>query len=205
MEKLGIYIHIPFCKQKCKYCDFVSFNHNEEIQKKYINSLIKEVENKKFSFLNDNSKSYEKKEQNLEEKNHNTENIQNYYNFKNRKITTIYIGGGTPSLIDSKYISQILGIIRKNFAIEENAEITIEINPGTITKEKLIDYKQSGINRISIGLQTTNNRLLSFIGKDYENLYTQDLICHGVPSPKVWRKYTEYMERNENSKFKNVV
>lgn len=81
------------------------------------------------------------------------------------KISTIYIGGGTPSFIDSKYIVQILNIIEQNFDLLYNAEITIEVNPGTITKEKLEDYIKCGINRISIGLQSTNDILLKEIGR----------------------------------------
>ena len=80
------------------------------------------------------------------------------------KIKTIYIGGGTPSLIDSKYIVDILNVIKEKYSIE-NAEITIEVNPGTVTEQKLLDYKNAGINRLSIGLQETNNELLKSIGR----------------------------------------
>lgn len=84
---------------------------------------------------------------------------------KEYKITTIYIGGGTPSYLDSKEIVDILDVIKKNYLIEKDAEITIEVNPGTVTKEKLEDYYRSGVNRISIGLQSTNNVLLKNIGR----------------------------------------
>ena len=80
------------------------------------------------------------------------------------QITTIYIGGGTPSYIDSKYIKEIMAEIKKKNVIE-NAEITIEVNPGTVTKEKLEDYISCGINRISIGLQSTQDNLLQEIGR----------------------------------------
>lgn len=126
-KEIGIYIHIPFCKQKCYYCDFVSFANCTNI-KEYINQLKKEI-----------------KETNLSQ-----------YN-----ISTIYIGGGTPSCIDSTYIVEILEILNKEVA----KEITIEINPGTVTKEKLQDYYNSGINRLSIGLQSTNDELLKKIGR----------------------------------------
>ena len=79
-------------------------------------------------------------------------------------ITTIYIGGGTPSYIDSKYIKQIMTEIR-NKNVHKNAEITIEVNPGTVTEEKLKDYKECGINRLSIGLQVTQDELLKQIGR----------------------------------------
>lgn len=95
------------------------------------------------------------------------------------KINTIYIGGGTPSFIDSKHIVYIINAIKESFNVKENAEITIEVNPGTVTKNKLEDYIKCGINRISIGLQTTNNELLKQIGRihKYEQfLETYNLI-----------------------------
>ncbi len=132
MKKLGIYIHIPFCKKKCNYCDFISFPNLKEYEKEYINALINE--------------------------------IQAYKN-KDYIIDTIYIGGGTPSYIDSIEIIKIIEQIKLNYTVKDNLEITIEVNPGTINKKKLIDYKNSGINRISIGLQTTSNTLLKEISR----------------------------------------
>lgn len=132
MKELGIYIHIPFCKKKCDYCDFISHCDKSDLIEEYIEKLKEEIES------NLNNKEYE--------------------------ITTIYIGGGTPSFIDSKYIVEILNIIKERYNLE-NTEITIEVNPGTVTKEKLLDYKKAGINRLSIGLQETNNELLKQIGR----------------------------------------
>lgn len=134
MEELGIYIHIPFCKKKCSYCDFKSFeNINENIKKEYIEALIKEIQF--------------------------TKNNSNYI------VSTIYIGGGTPSFIDEKYIKEILQAIYKKWEIKPEVEITIEINPGTINKSKLEAYRMMGINRLSIGLQSTNDYLLKKIGR----------------------------------------
>lgn len=134
MKELGIYIHIPFCKQKCKYCDFISFSNKESYVEKYIKALKNEVINNK-----NKAKEYE--------------------------VTTVYIGGGTPSFIESSYIVEILKTIKENYNIKKNAEITIEVNPGTVNEEKLKDYFNAGINRLSIGLQTTNNDLLKIIGR----------------------------------------
>ena len=131
MDRFGIYIHIPFCKKKCKYCDFISFSCFEEKEDVYVNALIKEIEYRKIA----------------------------------KVVSTIYIGGGTPSIIDSKNILKILESIYSNFNVLEDAEITIEVNPGTVTKEKLEDYKAAGINRLSIGLQSTQNRILNLIGR----------------------------------------
>ena len=145
MKIMNIYIHIPFCVHKCYYCDFISFSNKYDTIELYVEMLKKEI------IL------YRKQ---LKE---------------DIKIETVYIGGGTPSLIDSKYILGILDTLRENFLFIDNAEITIEINPGTINKFKLQNYMKYGINRLSIGLQTTDNNLLKKIGRihTYEDfLYT---------------------------------
>lgn len=134
MKKLGIYIHIPFCKRKCHYCDFISFSGKQKLIEKYINSLEKEISNYKVN-----------KEDHL--------------------VETIYLGGGTPSFIDSSYIIQIIKNLKQKFNISKDAEITIEINPGTVTEEKLKDYYNAGINRISFGLQSTKSDLLKLVGR----------------------------------------
>lgn len=137
MKEIGIYIHIPFCIKKCEYCDFVSYCNKKEYVPQYINALKKEIKN----------------------------NINKEY-----KITTIYIGGGTPSSIEENYIADIIETIKLNMNDEdlknfENIEVTIEVNPGTVNKEKLQGYKKIGINRLSIGLQETHNELLKSIGR----------------------------------------
>lgn len=133
---LGIYIHIPFCKQKCYYCDFISFANKQEKQQEYINAVKSEIDT---------------------------------YQLEKYNVTTIYIGGGTPSYIESKYIVELIeklkNKLKNNITKFEEIEITIEVNPGTVTKEKLQDFKSCGINRLSIGLQTTNNNLLKQIGR----------------------------------------
>ncbi len=132
MKEIGIYVHIPYCKRKCDYCDFSSYSGKEDTIEKYIETLKKEIDECSFTGFD---------------------------------IGTIYIGGGTPSFIDSKYITEIINKIREKFIVSRNAEITIEMNPGTVTKEKLKDYKKSGINRLSIGLQSTDNKILKKIGR----------------------------------------
>ena len=132
MEKTGIYIHIPFCKSKCYYCDFTSFAGRDKLANKYIKCLKKEI---------------------IHRKNDNVE------------IDTIYFGGGTPSYINEKHIVEILNTIRENYKVLDDAEITIEANPGTITEDKLKTYLKCGINRISIGLQSSRNEILKSIGR----------------------------------------
>ena len=134
MKEVGIYIHIPFCKKKCEYCDFFSYSGKENLIPRYVEDILKNIEKEK-----------------------NT--------LKNYKINTIYIGGGTPSFIDSKYIVKIIEKLKESFNIISKAEITIEINPGTINEKKIIDYKKLGINRISIGLQAVQNELLKMLGR----------------------------------------
>lgn len=136
MEELGIYIHIPFCKQKCFYCDFCSFANKNEMQEKYVEAVINE--------------------------------IKNITHKEKYTVTTIYLGGGTPSILNPEYIKNILQEIKSSFKILDDAEITIEINPGTVNEEKLKRYKEYGINRLSIGLQSANDKILKNIGRIHD-------------------------------------
>ena len=142
-KNIGLYIHIPFCKRKCEYCDFKSYAGKEELVDEYIKWLKYEVK----EVGEGNRLDYEN---NLD---------------KLAIVKTIYIGGGTPSLIDSKYINEILEVVKQNYTLENDLEITIEVNPGTVNQEKLEQYKKSGINRLSIGLQSTHDRLLKKLGR----------------------------------------
>lgn len=133
MKKIGLYIHIPFCTKKCKYCDFVSYtNYNTNLLSNYFSSLKREL------YL---------------------------YNHLDFKIDTIYIGGGTPTAVDSRYIVELLEYIYSHFQIDEGIEITIEANPESITKEKLHHYKDYGINRLSIGIQSFSDVELQYLGR----------------------------------------
>lgn len=136
-ENIGIYIHIPFCNKKCFYCDFVSFDNKEEIIEDYIDALCLEI-------------------------------LQNAEILSEYTISTIYFGGGTPSFIDSKYITKIMNTL-KLFITNINSlkEVTIEVNPNSASLEKLLDYYNSGINRLSIGLQSTHDKILRNIGRTH--------------------------------------
>ena len=140
-RELGIYIHIPFCQYKCDYCDFISFSNKQDFIENYVEAVKKEINN----YFRDKTL------------------LETY------TVTTIYIGGGTPSYIDSKYICEIMEVLEKNLKQNkvkfEDMEITIEVNPGTVNKEKLEQYKKAKINRLSIGLQSTNNKILKEIGR----------------------------------------
>lgn len=144
---LGLYIHIPFCVSKCKYCDFNSYKLDLEEKKKYLKLLEKEM-------------SFYKNE--IEEK----------------EIDTIFIGGGTPSILRDNEIEILFDNIKTNFKIKKNAEITMECNPGTLTLSKLKIMKDCGVNRLSIGLQAVQNHHLEYIGRihtfeEFEKNYFQ--------------------------------
>lgn len=132
-KQISVYIHIPFCKSKCKYCTFYSLANEESKIADYFLALEKEIE-----FYQEKLKAYE--------------------------IKTVYLGGGTPGLVEAKYIEKVL----KKFDLDKCKEITLETNPEQITKEKLKKYKEMGIDRISIGLQSCNNSLLKFMGRNYD-------------------------------------
>lgn len=144
MKELGIYVHIPFCKQKCYYCDFISYVNQETKIERYIEALKKEIE----------ERAKEEKEE----------------------VSTIYIGGGTPSFLPENKIEEIVNTIKKNYKVREEAEITIEVNPGTVDEAKLEVYQKVGINRLSIGLQSTKNHLLKEIGRIHT--YEEFLTCY---------------------------
>jgi len=117
----GIYIHIPFCKKACNYCNF-HFSINQKLMPEIVSSIVKEA------------------------------NLRQDYLFQ--KIETVYFGGGTPSLLSGNQLNFILGELHKIFSIDVSAEITLEANPDDITNEKLADWKEAGINRLSIGIQS---------------------------------------------------
>lgn len=130
----GIYIHIPFCVSKCRYCDFVSFPCEADAKKRYVDSLIREM-------------TIAAKE--LPEK----------------QYDTVFIGGGTPSTLELGEIMRIMAALHDNFSIAEDAEITIEANPGTLDAWKLAEYRECGINRLSMGLQSVNPHILRALGR----------------------------------------
>ncbi len=132
-KQLGIYIHIPFCVQKCLYCDFISGPATNNTKRNYVNSLLKEVE---------------------------LCNLAQEY-----VVDTVFIGGGTPSVISGDLIKGILCKLKERFKFTTDCECTIEVNPGTVDPEKLRIYREAGINRLSIGLQSCNDNELKILGR----------------------------------------
>ena len=136
----SIYIHIPFCERKCKYCSFVSYEKCDLLDK-YIEVLVKEI--KSYASVN---------------------------------VDTIYIGGGTPSLMSGEQLSKILTAVRQYHNVKSNAEISIECNPNSITKDKLLAYKSCGVNRVSIGVQSLDDKVLGSVGR----LHTSEMALKGL-------------------------
>ncbi len=133
-----IYIHIPFCIRKCDYCDFLSFPSDDETRENYVHKLIEEIR---------------------------------YYGSvygragRGEAVSSIFFGGGTPSVLEPAQMTAIMEALGEAFDIEETAEITVECNPGTLTVDKVQTYKSLGINRISLGLQSANDDELKAIGR----------------------------------------
>lgn len=133
-KDLELYIHIPFCIRKCKYCDFLSGPSGEKERQEYVESLCRKI--------------------------HSYGELAEAY-----RVVSIFVGGGTPSILTEEQILKIFAALREVFEIEADAEITLEMNPGTVTEEKLKAYKQCGINRLSMGLQSTDNKELEALGR----------------------------------------
>lgn len=130
----GIYVHIPFCKQKCRYCDFTSFPDKIGFAESYMTCVYHEMAMR-------------------------GEELKGY------NFDTLYIGGGTPSVIDESYIAMLVAAAKKYFKLSQNAEITLEMNPGTVSAGKIALYKKCGVNRFSVGLQTANDKQLADLGR----------------------------------------
>jgi oxygen-independent coproporphyrinogen-3 oxidase len=134
-KKLGLYIHIPFCIRKCDYCDFLSAPASARTRREYVEALLVEIE------------SYRGR-------------TSNY------RVPTLFVGGGTPSCIEGEEIKRIMNKVRQVFCLDpDHMEATIEVNPGTVTREKLLCYREAGLSRISFGLQSADNRELENLGR----------------------------------------
>lgn len=141
-KNLGLYIHIPFCLRKCIYCDFLSFPCGE-----------------------------------LRARGENPDPVEDYLaallcelgslgsRYGDRTVDTVFIGGGTPSVLPASAVSRLLSCVRSSFRLSAFPEITLEANPGTLTPEKLAEYRSAGVNRLSLGVQSLDDRVLSFLGR----------------------------------------
>lgn len=133
-QELELYIHIPFCVRKCRYCDFLSMPAKEEEQRRYVDRLLEEIRQQGMAC-------------------------------REYQVVSVFVGGGTPSLLAGVQIWELMEAVRNHFRLEKDAEITIECNPGTLTAQKLSFYKSAGINRLSLGLQSADDRELHVLGR----------------------------------------
>ncbi len=146
-KELELYLHIPFCVSKCRYCDFLSAPSGEEQRQIYVERLCRRIR-------------------------YWSDVVHNY----GYEIVSIFVGGGTPSILTGEQITQIFEAVRESFPIQEDAEITLEMNPGTDVKDKLPVYRKLGINRLSMGLQSADNEELKRLGRihtyeDFRQVY----------------------------------
>ncbi|MBQ3790599.1 MAG: radical SAM family heme chaperone HemW [Lachnospiraceae bacterium] len=138
---LAVYVHIPFCVRKCAYCDFLSFPSDpvrreaKELRGRYFDALLEEIRKIPGEYV------------------------------RGRGVTSIFFGGGTPSLAESGQIAAVLSALRERFPVSEDAEISIECNPGTATTAKLRELREAGCNRLSIGVQSFSDRELAVLGR----------------------------------------
>jgi len=133
----GIYLHIPFCEQKCGYCDFYSITDQSQ-RAAFVDYLIKEMR----LLCNETEIS--------------------------EVFDTVYLGGGTPSLLNAGELEHLFTAIRDLFKLDAAAEITLEANPGTLSVEKLSGYRSLGVNRLSVGVQSFNDDELRFLGRIHD-------------------------------------
>ena len=134
MTSAGLYIHIPFCRSRCSYCDFATGLYESELADRYVTAVENEI---------------------------NSSPVAGAH------VDTIYFGGGTPSLLEPAQLERILIALRDRFDVAPESEITLEINPGSITETKLRAFRQLGINRASFGAQTFDDRELAKLGRSH--------------------------------------
>lgn len=135
MADFALYLHVPFCRRKCAYCDFASWAGREEAIEPYLRALRGEIR------------------------------AQGERWAAGRTVTSVFFGGGTPSLLSGGQVQALLDELRAAFAFSPDAEITLEGNPGTLTRENLRAYRQAGVNRLSLGVQSFSDALLARVGR----------------------------------------
>ncbi|MDY2960108.1 MAG: radical SAM family heme chaperone HemW [Hornefia sp.] len=143
-KKLGIYIHVPFCESKCSYCAFYSkplarSHQSSKAERFYVQNVIGKIISKGMKYR------------------------------KKYIVDSIFIGGGTPSVLTAEEIAAILGAVNENFTVSSGAEVTIEVNPSSLTGEKLKKYKSFGVNRLSIGAQSCDDEILRVLGRAHRH------------------------------------
>lgn len=134
MTHAGLYIHIPFCRSRCSYCDFATGIYQGELAERYVRALIVEIEKSPAA---------------------------------KHVVDTIYFGGGTPSLLSPSQLERILAALHDRFDVDRSSEITVEMNPGTVTRDQLRAFRDLGVNRASFGAQTFDDTELAKLGRSH--------------------------------------
>lgn len=138
-NELELYFHIPFCFKKCHYCDFLSFGADSPSGDGKTKARYMD------SLLR--------------------ETVIRADDYRDYRVVSVFIGGGTPSVVNPQFLAELLAVVRKNYSLAAEAEITVEVNPGTVDERTLCCYRQAGVNRLSIGLQSADNRELAVLGR----------------------------------------
>ncbi|SFH12906.1 oxygen-independent coproporphyrinogen-3 oxidase [Desulfotomaculum arcticum] len=147
----SLYVHVPFCVRKCDYCDFISFSYNSGDAERYAAGLKREIELIEIELIN---VGYE----------------------KNLSMSTVFIGGGTPTCLSLELILEIIKLIKSSFSLSDNTEFTVEANPGTIDRQKLQSLYRAGVNRLSIGAQAFDTKTLNILGRIHTVEQTVDAV-----------------------------
>lgn len=133
---VSLYLHLPFCVRKCRYCDFLSGPYDAAVRRRYLRALETEIQLSAETFSNERL-----------------------------SADTVFLGGGTPSLLDANELAHLMAVLSESFRILPGAEITMECNPGTVGREKLLAFREAGINRLSIGVQSFRDEELKLLGR----------------------------------------
>lgn len=136
MTHAGLYIHIPFCRSRCSYCDFATGIYQGELAERYVRAVVDEIAATRQA---------------------------------GARVDTVYFGGGTPSLLTPEQLDQILSALQRQFRIDSGSEVTVEMNPGTITRDQLRAFRKLGVNRASFGAQTFDDVELAKLGRSHSS------------------------------------
>lgn len=134
MTHAGLYIHIPFCRSRCSYCDFATGLYQSELAERYVRALVDEIAASRKA---------------------------------GARVDTVYFGGGTPSLLTPAQLDQILSALHRQFDIDSDSEVTLEMNPGTVSRDQLRAFRELGVNRTSFGAQTFDDAELAKLGRSH--------------------------------------
>jgi len=136
----GIYVHIPFCSRRCDYCDFATWVGREDLVEEYVNSVVRQL--------------------NFQ--------IEHFRIDQGSEVSSIFFGGGTPNLIEEKHISDIISAVANELSISKQTEITVECNPDHVTQNQMDNYFRAGVNRISMGVQSSDQNVLNYLGREHD-------------------------------------